>query len=347
MTEDARQALLAAAESAGRAPSIHNTQPWRWVLRGDELELHAERGRRLPELDASGHLLLLSCGAALHHARVALAAEGWAHEVTIPASEPLARIRATKRAELDPTAMRRLQATFVRRSDRRPVSTNPVDLTALNDVLDGIRAEGEQVHVLRAEQVLELAAVVDRAMRAEDTDERQRAELARWVGGARPERTGIPDAAIPQQPPQTTVPGRDFGVAGTLPTGAGHDTAAVYAILYGGGDSDADWLRAGEALSAGWLEAVDHGLALLPVTAPVEIASTRHLLQQMISDVGYPHLAVRVGMADPDHAGPPHTPRLRADQTIEVIADYSAGRKSLGPGHCGTATPRIAGTSCP
>jgi nitroreductase len=319
MADDTTGTLVAAAEAAARAPSIHNTQPWRWRVHSDAMDLHADRDRQLGELDPAGHLLLLSCGAALQHARVALAAEGWAYEVSRPAAQPLARLRITGPTGADPTAMRRFQATLVRRTDRRPASTDPVTPSALDAVTRAVQAEHERLHVLRPEQVIELAAAAHSAMRAEDTDERQRAELARWVGGARPEGTGIPDSAIPAEPPRTTVPGRDFGVTGTLPIDAGHDKAAVYAVLYGDGDTDADWLRAGEALSAAWLDAVDHGLNLLPISVPVEIAHTRYLLRDMLAGVGYPHVVVRLGVADPDHTGPGHTPRLPGDQTIEVV----------------------------
>jgi hypothetical protein len=172
------------------------------------------------------------------------------------------------------------------------------------------------VHVLRRDQVIDLAAAVGRAQRAEDTDARQSAELAAWVGGERSGGTGVPDVAIPDAAPQTTVPGRDFGVTGSLPPGAGHDEAAVFAVLYGRADTEANWLRAGEALAAGWLDAVRHGLTLLPFSAPVEIASTRHLLREMLAGIGYPYLVVRLGVAV--DATAPRTPRLPAEQTIEV-----------------------------
>jgi hypothetical protein len=321
MGADRTQALAAAAEAAGHAPSIHNTQPWRWRVNGDRLELLADRTRQLSELDPDSHLLLLSCGAALHHARVALAAEGWGVEVERPAADPLAVLRLTGRTGTDPVAMRRFQAALVRRTDRRPTADQPVDPAALAAIGRAVEAEHEQLHVLRREQVVELAAAVGGAMRAETSDAGQREELARWVGGARGEGTGVPDAAIPSAAPQTTVPGRDFGVSGDLSVDAGHDTHAVYAVLYGTADLAPDWLRAGEALSAAWLDAVDHGLNLLPISSPVEIARTRYLLRLMLAEIGYPHLVVRIGAADPDHAGPPHPPRLAADQVIEVIED--------------------------
>jgi hypothetical protein len=320
MTSDMTQALTAAATVAGRAPSIHNTQPWRLVVDGPALDLYPEPSRWLKELDPDGRMMLISCGAAVHHAAVALAADGWRTEIDRPAGAAdglLARIRVTGRGERDVVAARRRAAIERRHTDRRPVPAEPVPAEALAAVVAAVTRSGLQLHVLRPQQVVELAVAVDQAMRAEGTDERQMAELAGWVGGVRTDGTGIPDTAIPAEAPQTTVPGRDFGVTGTLPPAAGHDEPAVYAVLYGDGDGAVDWLRAGEALSAAWLDAVDRGLTLLPFSVPAEIASTRLMLQRLVSYIGYPYLVVRLGVAP---AGDPvaDTPRLRVEQTLEV-----------------------------
>jgi hypothetical protein len=64
-------ALAEAARVAGLAPSIHNTQPWRWRVDGDVLELYSEPIRQLHESDPGARLMVLSCGVALHHARTA------------------------------------------------------------------------------------------------------------------------------------------------------------------------------------------------------------------------------------------------------------------------------------
>ena len=69
-------------ECATRAPSVHNTQPWRWRAGPDRLELLADPDRRLAETDPDGRNLVISCGAALHHAQVVAGALGWAPEVT-------------------------------------------------------------------------------------------------------------------------------------------------------------------------------------------------------------------------------------------------------------------------
>jgi len=50
------EALAEAAVAAGNAPSIHNTQPWRWRLDNDTLELLVERSRLLGVTDPDRRL---------------------------------------------------------------------------------------------------------------------------------------------------------------------------------------------------------------------------------------------------------------------------------------------------
>ncbi|MEU7874420.1 nitroreductase [Dactylosporangium sp. NPDC049140] len=318
MTTTASEALAAAADAARLAPSVHNTQPWRWVVRGDRLELYAEPGRQLREQDADGRLMVLSCGAALHHALVALAASGWKYEVDRPSGEPLAVVRAVEPVPADPHDMHRLQLLRVRRTDRRAVTEEPVSEEALDALAAGARRGGARLHVLRHDQVLQLAVMIEHAGEAESRDERMRAETAAWAGGERTGGTGVPATALPAQRPLTTVAERDFGVAGTLAAGEGHDAAANYAILYGDGDERPDWLRAGEALGELWLTATGRGAAVLPLSSPVELEFTRAALRRMLGEVGWPYLVLRLGVADPEHAGPPHTPRLGTDEVITV-----------------------------
>jgi nitroreductase len=314
-------ALAQAAATAGYAPSIHNSQPWHWRIHDEVLDLYADHGRRLGVTDPDGRLAILSCGAALHHARAALAAEGWnARIVRLPdPADPghLARITTAGRIPVTARAMRRVQTIAIRHTDRRPVTSTPIDRDQLAFVVAAVEREGARLHVVPADRIVELAAAVSYAQRTEAAEEAWRAELAYWTGGTRPAGTGVPDAAIPDQPTQTTVASRDFGHPGTLPVNAEHDAGATFAILYGEQDTPADWLRAGEALSDGWLTASELGLSVLPLSATVEVAATRVVLRRMLADLGEPYLVLRLGLADPDHAGAPHPPRLRAEQTIE------------------------------
>ncbi|URN03243.1 hypothetical protein LUW74_07710 [Actinomadura madurae] len=64
-------------------PSIHNTQPWRFVDRADGLELWADRARLLPMADPTGREMVTSCGAALFNARLAVRHLGFTPRVAL------------------------------------------------------------------------------------------------------------------------------------------------------------------------------------------------------------------------------------------------------------------------
>lgn len=316
-------ALAEAAAAASFAPSIHNTQPWHWRVRPAALDLWAARSRHLPATDPEGRMLTISCGAALHHAQVALDALGY--QVTVsPLPDPahpdhLARVTVPGRGPVTAAALRLYQAIALRHTDRRPVTEHAVSPDALRGISAAVQGLGGHLHVLRRDQVIQLAAAASAAQAAESRDEGFRAELAYWAGDGRPEGAGVPASVIPERLPRTLVPERDFGRLGTLPISAEHDSAAVYAILYGEGDEQGDWLRAGQALSAGWLAATELGVSVLPLSATVEVAATRLALRRMLFGLGYPHLVLRFGNADPDHRGPRPTPRLPSSQTIETL----------------------------
>ena len=62
--------------TAARAPSVHNTQPWRFLAREDAIELHADPGRRL-HVDRGGREMLISCGGALFGLRLGIRELGY------------------------------------------------------------------------------------------------------------------------------------------------------------------------------------------------------------------------------------------------------------------------------
>ncbi|BCJ57650.1 Acg family FMN-binding oxidoreductase [Micromonospora endophytica] len=315
-------ALAEAAAMAGHAPSVHNTQPWRWRVLPEALELRMVRDAQLTATDPAGELVTLSCGAALHHARLALAAEGWTatvHRLPDP-DEPelLARLTDLRPTGVDPDAMRTVQCMQVRRTDRRPVSDEPVADESLAAVASAAVAEGARLEILDRDQVLQLAAAASHAATVEAEDPQLREELAYWT--SRAGGTGLTPEVLPEQAPETTVPGRDFGRPGSLPVGPGHDRAASYGVLHGDEDTPLSWLRAGEALSAAWLVATRLGVSMVPLSGVVEVGGTRQILRQVLAGLGQPYLVLRLGVADPAHAGPPHTPRLPRDQVVDTSA---------------------------
>jgi nitroreductase len=317
-------ALYAAAAAAGYAPSIHNTQPWRWRLTGDVIDLYMDRARVLEVTDPDARLATLSCGTALHHARTALAAQGW-HGVAerLPDSadpDHVARMCIEGPGPIEPHTLFLAQMIRERHTDRRPVTGAPPAPEALRAIVAAVEAEATRLHLLPPDQVYDLAAVTSHAQGTEAAEVEWQAEMAHWTGGLRTDGLGVPAAAIPQSAPQTTVPARDFGHAGDLTGFEGHDESAILGVLYGAGEDRLDWLRAGEALSAAWLTSTSLGISLLPLSAAVEVATTREAVRQLLAGLGHPYLALRLGTANTEDAGIPRTPRLPADQIIERVA---------------------------
>jgi hypothetical protein len=66
-----------AVEDAVWAPSVHNTQPWRFSVRGSRISLRADADRRLDVADPDGREMLIGCGAALYNLWLSLRACGY------------------------------------------------------------------------------------------------------------------------------------------------------------------------------------------------------------------------------------------------------------------------------
>ena len=121
-TEPGKDVIREAVTLACRAPSLHNTQPWRWILDSSGLHLFADRMRVVLSTDSTGREVLLSCGAVLDHLRVAMAAAGWdtmverfpdAHDPDHVAALEFTSISIVTDAQRD-----RANAILARRTDR-------------------------------------------------------------------------------------------------------------------------------------------------------------------------------------------------------------------------------------
>jgi Nitroreductase family len=100
-------------ELAARAPSVHNTQPWRFTVTWQAIELYADASRQLME-DLAGREMIISCGAALFGLRLAVRSLGYQPEADL-FPEPsqrrlLARVQAGRPAPMTPDERAMLQA---------------------------------------------------------------------------------------------------------------------------------------------------------------------------------------------------------------------------------------------
>jgi nitroreductase len=292
-----------AVVAASLAPSIFNTQPWRWHVANDSAELYCDRSRQLQAADPNGRLMIISCGGALHHALIALAAEGYIVETEYfpdeADSDLLAPLRLAGKEPVNSAAMRQYQSLLNRHTDRRPFADEPVPETALSDLRKAVESKGAHLQTLRNEQVITLIAAVSWAENTEMADPAYRAELAQWTNRPAGAEDGIPvDTAA--GPTLRRVPVREFtlDVQGAQPDADPSDMYARYALLSTDGDTPTNWLRAGEALSTVLIAAVEAGLAVSPMSGATEVPASREQLRALLSGIGYPQIALRIGITD-------------------------------------------------
>ncbi len=329
-----RPTVDAALTLALRAPSVHNSQPWRWRLRAHSLHLYADRSRTLRATDPEGLELLVSCGAALHHARIAFAALGWAVSVTrFPNPAEPDHLAALEFVAKDPTddQIRLAGAIKSRQTDRRPYASWEVP-PGLIEVL-GQSAAWEHTSlrtVTEGRQRRLLAAAVAAVSAVQQEDRAYLDELQGWSGHRVPQATGVPAASIPTTPGQLL--NRRFP-AGTLPIerpDVVEQDAAEFLLLSSDLDDAHARLRAGEATSAVLLEATAIGLATCPMSQALESFGAREELRmQVLEEHRFIHSIVRVGWPRPSAPALPATPRLALKDVlvIEEPAMRSAGRE--------------------
>lgn len=314
--DGARERLRFLAGYAVLAPSVQNTQPWRFRLAGERLELAADRTRALPVSDPDDRELVLSCGAALFHLRLALRRFGHAGEVVLwpdPADpDLLARVGRGAAADPTPEELAEFAAIPQRRTHRGRLAARPVPTGILTELQVLATEEGAWLHLAEAEpERAALAALIQEADRAQAGDPRFRRELLAWVH----ERRRATGDGLPDHAPEVRGPAIEEGplVVRTFDRGDGQaarggqlaEGSPVLAVLGTSNDTPRAWLEAGQALGRMLLRAQSLGLYASYLNQPVEVPDTRARLPELLGREGHPQLVLRFGYGE----APPPTPR--------------------------------------
>ncbi|GAA3113954.1 hypothetical protein JOF29_003668 [Kribbella aluminosa] len=296
--------LLGAAIAA---PSMHNTQPWRFEVDGHVVDLFLDGSRTLPAEDPTGRAMRISAGAAIFNLRCAASALGystWYGFAPYP-EEPglLARI------VIEPTnapddELADLAAQIPRRhTDRRPVDSTPLaEQTRVALMLAAYSGGAELTWLGEPEVDSVVDLVLDTDLR-EISDWHRRTERAHWVGGER-STDGIPSSAL--GPRSTTYPGAVREMA-TRPVDhlraqATFEARPDLAVLSTDRDEPADQVTAGAALERVLLTATRAGLSASFLNQPLEFEDLRRRIQNLTLRPGHAHMIIRFGQSHPGTA---------------------------------------------
>ncbi|QUQ64064.1 Acg family FMN-binding oxidoreductase [Kutzneria sp. CA-103260] len=314
------QTLRAAVALAARAPSIHNSQPWRWLHGTTSLHLYADAARLLPATDPDGRDLMLSCGAALHHLQVTMAASGWAtHVHRLPNPNQPDHLAAVDFRPREPSRDDIALAAAIqrRRTDRRRYTSWPVPAELLADLA---RTAGTFGAVLmpttEPDDRYQLVRALAEASTRQEADLAYAAELAAWAGRSPFVAEGVPATNIPageRRHGDTTMRAFPNGQL-TDPGDRWEDDAGELLVLATATDTTESRLRAGEPMSSVLLWATDFRMATCPLSQVLEVEATRDLVRDRVLDgFGVPQIVLRVGWAPVNTAPLPATPRRPID----------------------------------
>jgi len=306
------------------APSVHNTQPWWWQIRGTTLELWADRERSLPVSDPERRNLVISCGSALHHTVVAAEAVGARVDVAIlpdgACPDLMARFTLTPQHPSD-EALTRASLIGRRHTDRRRFTAWPVPSENLEHLAEAGEKWGASVASISDGPVrVKVEDLLEEARRRQQGDPRIADETESWIDHSTTD--GVPTLTLPLLEGARGERPTRFG-SGLVPDDAEsvlHGTDGLL-VVSTPDDQPRSWLRAGASLSELWLQATTNGLSVVPLTQLIEVPRTREALKQLLSPLApVPQVLARVGWQEIGRQELPRTPRRPVEDVLRGLS---------------------------
>jgi hypothetical protein len=318
--------LRQVVEAATRAPSVHNTQPWRFAVRDGGFDLHADRARQLLVLDPTGRQLHLSCGAALATARAVARGLGLDADVELlpEAGQPdlLASVVLVPGPAATAAEAVRAAAVAQRHTVRGRFRSEPLPDGLVTALRRSAEAEGAMLRHVREEEMVDVAVLLSAADAAEEADPAYREEIAAWVRD--PDRgDGLPPRAVESPTGRgTSLRLRDFTLSGSehstgdAPPAERPDVVVLSTL----DDGPRSWLQAGQALGLLLLDAAAAGVQAQPLGQVTDLPGPRRRLAAVLGLLGVPQLVLRLGVVDAQVI----TPRRPVADVIELPDAASA-----------------------
>lgn len=296
--------LVTCVAAATAAPSVHNSQPWRFQLRDSGVDVYADRRRQLHVIDPAGRELLISVGAAIFNLRLAMLSRCWvpATEVFPDRRDPdlVARVRPGRPAPPGADVSVLAAAIPRRHTNRLPFAPIVVPAAIIESLATAARFEGAYLRLAEAPARKVALGVLDAAERRLRARGIYPADATTQFRERRSPPAGIPPQAFGPWEELEAVPLRDFGLRQPALLGRPRPESPypAIAILSTAADGPAQWVAAGQALQRTLLLATVHGLVATPSSQPLADPEFRQLMAEPGAG-RWPQLILWLGYAPP------------------------------------------------
>jgi nitroreductase len=299
------------------APSTHNTQPWKFAISREGIEIYGDYARRMPVVDPGNREMLMSIGAAVFNLRVAAAHFGVQcridYNLSGDSERPLAFARlepAFSRTEEDSGFDSLFPFLTMRHTTRAPFLLTRIPASIL-ERLAGIGVRGRASLRLSTDGALnsQIAELVAEAERMQLADQEFRKDLAGWIRTEGSEHEdGITASALAPYITRTMDLSK---MRAAQDKNLCIDAPALAVIL--GEDSVPHWLDAGEMLEHLLLAVVREGMHFSYFNLPIHVPDFRARIRGLLGSSTWPQLLLRIGYC---LAMPPRTPRRSLEDVI-------------------------------
>jgi hypothetical protein len=288
------------------APSGHNTQPWRFRIRDNAVELLADRTRGLAVVDPDDRALVISCGAAL--ATLRSAARHFGHQVAVevlpdPSDEDLlARVSLEEGEPPNQDEEELFRAIPERHSNRQAFEDRDLPDELTERLVSDADEEGVSLEFVRGDDRAAVAELIAEGDRIQMADKRFRRELASWIhpnrsrsgDGMRGYGHGFGDLLSHAGP--LVIRSFDLGKGQAAKDRALAERSPLLSVFLTESDTAAAWLAAGQALQRVLLRARAAGVWSSFLNQPIEVPELRPRLAEVIGKPRHhPQLLTRFG----------------------------------------------------
>lgn len=288
------------------APSSHNTQPWKFNVSGNEIEVFSDKTRWLTVADADQREFYISIGCALENLLIAAGHFGYISEVQYfpepNRTDLVASVRFVPGGK--PEDPKLFQAILARHTNRQPYENRTLQGSDLQ-LLNNITEKGIGLYVASDPEIKNKFRDLEvRAEGIQYDNIEYKSELGYWLGQGVMGPTGI-QAKIAQFEVLLLDIGKDQA---RKDSDLLNSTFALGFITSGENDNISQ-VKAGQLLERVWLTATARNIRVQPMSQALEVPQTKAELVKLVHDKGsYLQQTFRLGYAPPETGFSPRRP---------------------------------------